>query len=51
MILVEVFYYVYKMGFVYCDVKFGNIFIDDDDCLYFVDFGLVLKDENLGSGL
>lgn len=40
-VVVEVIYFVYEKGIIYCDLKFSNILFDVECCFYVVDFGLV----------
>ena len=42
--------YAHKQGFVHRDVKPGNILIGANGTPYLVDFGLALREENLGKG-
>jgi serine/threonine protein kinase len=43
-------HYAHKQGVVHRDVKPGNILLGSDGTCYLVDFGLALREENLGKG-
>ena len=49
-ILAEALHYAHKQGLVHRDVKPGNILIDAEGKPYLVDFGLALREENVGQG-
>src|SRR5205807_1419783 len=48
--LAEALHYAHTHGLVHRDVKPGNILIDTQGKPYLVDFGLALRDQDLGSG-
>jgi len=49
-IVAEVLHYAHKQGLVHRDVKPGNILIDSTGKPHVVDFGLALREDNVGKG-
>jgi serine/threonine protein kinase len=46
----EALHYAHRKGLVHRDIKPGNIVVDSTGKPYVADFGLALKEENIGKG-